>query len=231
MIKFKKFLKNIFFQSKYGLKFWQISKALFLLREKSFRKLFLEVNKGDICLDLGANRGYTSLIMWLRGAKFIYSLEPNIKAFELLRVNLKGIKNISILDLAISSKTEKQNLYLHKSVKNISDFDKILEFSQASSLMANKTNIGSCFYEVQAITLEDLYSKLPNKPSIIKCDIEGGEYMIYEQFVNLARNKEVKKIFVECHANKYPQYKEIHDSFIKLIRENNLSKIIDTTWH
>ena len=231
MRKFKKFLKNAFFKSQLGLKFWQIIKALFLLREKSFRNLFFAVNKDDICLDLGANRGYTSLIMWLRGAKFIYSLEPNIKAFELLRANLKGIKNISIFDLAISSKTEKQNLYLHKSVKNISDFDKILEFSQASSLMSNKNNIGSCFYEVQAITLEDLYSKLPHKPSIIKCDIEGGEYMIYEQFVNLAMKKEVKKIFVDCHANKYPQYKEFHDLFIKLIRENNLSKIIDTTWH
>ena len=55
--------------------------------------------------------------------------------------------------------------------------------------------------------------------------------MIYEQFVNLARNKEVKKIFVECHANKYPQFKENHELFIKLIRENNLSNIIDTTWH
>ena len=227
----KLYLKKKIFKIPYGIRLWQLCRAIFLLREKSFRDLFLAINKDDICLDLGANRGYTSLIMWLRGAKFIYSLEPNIKAFELLRENLKGIKNISIFDLAISSKTEKQNLYLHKSVKNISDFDKILEFSQASSLIANKKNIGNCFYEVQAITLQDLYSKLTHKPSIIKCDIEGGEYMIYEQFVNLARNKEVKKIFVECHANKYPQYKEIHDLFIKLIRENNLTKIIDTTWH
>ncbi len=214
-----------------GRRLIQITRAFLLLREKSFRDLFLVINKDDVCLDLGANRGYTSLIMWLKGAKYIYSVEPNFEALNLLRDNLKGIKNISILDMAISSKTERQNLYLHKSIKNISDSEKILEFSQASSLMANKTNIGSCFYEIDAITLDDLYLNLPYKPSIIKCDIEGGEYIIYQQFINLAKNKEVKKIFVECHANKYPQYKELHRLFIKLIRENNLSKVIDTSWH
>ena len=231
MKRFKKFLKNIILKIPYGIKVWQVTRAILLLREKSFRDLFLAINKQDICLDLGANRGYTSLIMWLKGAKFIYCLEPNIKALEILRVNLKGIKNIHILDLAISSKTEVQNLYLHKSVKNFSDSEKILEYSQASSLMSNKTNLGDCFYKVQTITLEDLYLKLACKPSIIKCDIEGGEYMIYEQFIKIAKNKDVKKIFVECHANKYPQYQESHNSFIKLIKENKLDQIIDTTWH
>ena len=54
--------------------------------------------------------------------------------------------------------------------------------------------------------------------------------MIYEQF-KPCKEQRSKKIFVECHANKYPQFKKNHELFIKLIRENNLSKIIDTTWH
>tara|TARA_Y100000589_G_scaffold276905_1_gene271596 strand:- start:614 stop:775 length:162 start_codon:yes stop_codon:yes gene_type:complete len=53
--------------------------------------------------------------MWLRGAKYIYSLEPNLKAINLLKNNLKGKKNISILELAISSRAEKQKFYLHQS--------------------------------------------------------------------------------------------------------------------
>ena len=231
MKRFKKFLKNIILKIPYGIKVWQVTRAILLLREKSFRDLFLAINKKDICLDLGANRGYTSLIMWLKGAKFIYCLEPNIKALEILRVNLKGIKNIYILDLAISSKTEVQNLYLHKSVKNFSDSEKILEYSQASSLMSNKTNLGDCFYKVQTITLEDLYLKLSCKPSIIKCDIEGGEYIIYKQLIECARSFGIRKIFVECHGNKYPQYKKLHKDFMNLIKENKLESTIDTSWH
>lgn len=56
--------------------------------------------------------------MWLKGAKFIYAIEPNIEAFSFLRNNLKGIKNISFINTAISSKNGTQKLFLHKSIKN-----------------------------------------------------------------------------------------------------------------
>ena len=71
MKKFKSLLKYIFLKLPYGRKLWQLSRALFLLREKSFRDLFLVINKDDVCLDLGANKGHTTLIMWLKGAKYI----------------------------------------------------------------------------------------------------------------------------------------------------------------
>ena len=227
----KIFLKNILFSSIYGIKFWQFIKAVTLLRQKNFRELFFAIKKDDICLDLGANYGYASLIMWLKGAKFIYALEPNKMALNLLRINLKGIKNIQIIDKAISSNNKKQNLYLHKDIKNLNQNKKILELSQASSLISSKKNIGKCFYEIEAITLDDLYMNLLFKPSIIKCDIEGGEYLIYEQLVRLAKSNIVRKIFVECHNKKYPQFKNLHSQFIKLIDENNLNKIINTKWH
>ena len=43
----KKFLKNIFLRLPYGIKLWQFTRALFLLREESFRKLFLAISKKD----------------------------------------------------------------------------------------------------------------------------------------------------------------------------------------
>ena len=227
----KSFLKKILLKFPRGRIFWQFIRAISLLREKSFRELFLEINKNDICLDLGANIGFASLVMWLRGVDFVYALEPNPEAFKALTKNIKGLKQIYIFNKAISSSTKKEKLFLHNSIKEKTDSKKILDYSQSSSLLANKTNIGDCFYEVNTITFNDLYAILPLKPNIIKCDIEGGEYIIFKQLIELAKSNKVRKIFVECHSNKYPQYEKEHDDFIKLIKENKLSKIIDTSWH
>ena len=55
--------------------------------------------------------------MWLKGVRKIYALEPNIEAFKMLNKNLFGIDNISTLNMAISNETKKENLFLHKSIK------------------------------------------------------------------------------------------------------------------
>ena len=112
-----------------------------------------------------------------------------------------------------------------------SDKKKILEFSQASSLMADKSNLGNCFYEIKTKNFKDLFDSLEKKPTIIKCDIEGGEYIIYKQLIELAKQPQVRKIFVECHAEKYPQYIELHNDFIRCIEENNLRNKFKTDWH
>jgi len=231
MYKLKSFLKKNLLKSTLGTRLWQFIRAVSLLKEKSFRDLFLEINQKDICLDLGANIGFASLVMWLRGVQIVYALEPNQEAFNELRKNIKGIKKISIFNKAISSSTKKEKLFLHRSIKEKVDSRKILAFSQSSSLMANKTNVGDCYYEVNSINFKDLYEMLPFKPSVIKCDIEGGEYIIFEQLIDLARSKSIRKIFVECHSKKYPQFKKEHESFIGLIRQNKLEEIIDTSWH
>lgn len=80
---------------------WQISRATLNLKNRSFRKLFFKFNRNDICIDLGANIGFAKLVMWLKGSKNIYAIEPNIEAFNVLKENLEGIKNISTLNIAV----------------------------------------------------------------------------------------------------------------------------------
>lgn len=230
MNKIKSICKNLIFKYHISKRLWQVFRAITLLRIKSFRSLFLKVSKNDICLDLGANIGNASLVMWLRGVKKIYALEPNIEAYNALKKNVSGIKNIFTLNKAISNKTSRQNLYLHKSIRMKND-SKILRLSQASSLMSEKNNLGECFFEVETITLRDLFAEKGFKPNIIKCDIEGGEYLIYDQLIEYSTLSKVKKIFVECHAKKYSQFTNEHQKFIELIKKNNLDNIIDTSWH
>ena len=231
MLKLKLILKKILLKLPFGFRLNQIIRSILLLKERSFRDLFFEIKRKDICLDLGANIGDASLVMWLKGAKFIYALEPNIEVFNILKNNLRGIRNFKALNIAISSETTTQKLYLHKSILDKSDKKKILEFSQASSLMADKSNLGNCFYETKTKNFNDLFESFEKKPNIIKCDIEGGEYIIYKQLIELAKQPKVRKIYVECHAEKYPQYIAFHKDFIRLIKENNLSNKFKTDWH
>ena len=227
----KSFIRRFIHKLPFGRKLFQSLKAIYLLRIRSFRIIFLQVNKNDICIDLGANIGNASLVMWIKGVSKIYALEPNLEAFNALKKNIKGIENIYALNIAISSETKKENLYLHRDIKNKSPKDEILRLSEASSLLSDKTNIGDQFYEVQAKSLFDLLNELEESPTIIKCDIEGGEYIIYKQLIESVRSFGIRKVFVECHAKKYPAYKKLHKDFINLIKENNLENTIDTTWH
>ena len=231
MLKLKFILKRIIIKLPFGFRLNQIIRSISLLRERSFRDLFFEVKRKDICLDLGANIGDASLVMWLKGVNFIFALEPNIEVFNILNNNLRGIRNFKALNIAISSESSTQKLYLHKSILDKSDKKKILEYSQASSLMADKSNLGNCFYEIKTKNFKDLFDSFEKKPNIIKCDIEGGEYIIYEQLIELAKQPNVRKIYVECHAEKYPQYIELHKDFIRLIKENNLHNKFKTDWH
>ena len=231
MKKLKLILKKAILKLPLGIRLNQIIRSILLLRERSFRDLFFEVKSKDICLDLGANIGDASLVMWLKGVSFIYALEPNIEVFNILNNNLRGIGNFKALNIAISSESSIQKLYLHKSILEKSDKKKVLEFSQASSLMADKSNLGNCFYEIKTKNFKDLFNSLEKKPNIIKCDIEGGEYIIYKQLIELAKTPKVRKIFVECHAKKYPQYIEMHNDFIRLIKKNNLKNKFNTDWH
>ena len=58
---------------------------------------------------------------------------------------MKGIKNIRILNKAISSSAKKVKAISKLIKKDKDEFSKILSFSQSSSLISNKTNIWNCF--------------------------------------------------------------------------------------
>ena len=97
----KSFIRKIINKLPFGRKLFQGLKAIYLLRIRSFRLLFLHVNKNDICIDIGANIGNASLVMWIKGVSKIYALEPNLEAFNVLKKNIKGIENIYALNIAI----------------------------------------------------------------------------------------------------------------------------------
>ena len=229
--KINKILKIVSSKSKYLLKGYQLIRAIRLLFNNSFRELFKETQKGDICIDIGANIGDASLIFWLAGAKTIYAIEPHPIAFKELKNNLKGIKNIKLFNFAISNKNGKEKLYLHKEIRGDNDINNLLKYSQSSSILNSKNNVGSTFFEIETYTLNKFLKNYDFFPTIIKCDIEGAEYEIYEDFIEFAKDRKLRTLLIECHAKKNIDFQEKHNKFINRVKEENLNFKFNLSWH
>lgn len=230
--KINNFLKKSSRNYSFTLRAYQYLRAFRLLFNSSFRSLYLNTKKGDICIDMGANIGDASLIFWLRGAKAIYSIEPHPIAYKELSKNLKGIKNIRLYNIAISNKVGLEKLYLHQEVlSNKYDDDKLLKYSQSSSLLDNKENLGEVFFEIKTTTMEKFLNDQKIIPTFIKCDIEGAEYQIYNEFVKLAKSYKLRKLLIECHAKKYKNFESQHNMFLKKIKDENLGDKFNLSWH
>ena len=199
-----------------------------VLRYKGYRELLtLKLDKRYPVIDLGANIGQSSIILWFRGFE-VYAYEPHPIAFKKLKKLFKNVKIIHTMNAAIvenkDSSVEEKRLFLHKD-QNKGNQD----LSQGSSLMNDKTNINnSTYYKVKSYKIDEIIEKF-EKISLLKCDIEGYEYVLYKDL--LLHKHKIKYFIIETHANKNPQWKkediELKAAFSKQLPKNKY----DLNWH
>lgn len=187
-----------------------------LLLINEYRNLAFSVNSNDICFDFGANVGDITLLFWFRGARVI-ALEPSPRAFNILSKRCGHLKNICLFNKAISNTNGTLPLYISNNI-------------QSSSLCSDKANVSENSIFVESINIPSLLKLLNLDPTFVKCDIEGGEYIIYKDLIELAAMPTTRKILVECHAKKHPGWIDSHNSFVSEISACSLNNI-DLTWH
>ena len=195
------------------------SRIVRLLLVKEFREFSLSVKKNDVCLDLGANVGDITLLMWFRGAK-VYAIEASPIAYNRLLKRCKYLKKVVPLNLAVAHTNGTLPFYLSKNI-------------QSSTLCADKSNVISSDgqqVDVQSLTLDTLLLQLADPVTFVKCDIEGAEYLIQDDLLKLASQPNLRLMLIECHANKNPQWQSLHDSFVKKVNDLNLCNV-DLSWH
>ena len=139
---------------------------------KSIKFLIKNFKDVDVFYDIGAQYGlYTSLA--LEFCKEVHAFEPIPKFFDVLKNNFKNYKNVFLNNLAVSDKKGKARICLGPTT--------IVEEMK-------KKYPKSCEeVEIETITLDE-YIKTHSKPTIIKMDIEGAEFLAikggYEFFKN-----------------------------------------------
>ncbi len=146
-----------------------------------------EIKKGDCVLDIGANIGYYTLIF----AKLVgdegkvFAFEPDPDSFALLKKNVEinGYRNVTLIQKAVSNRTEKAKLYLCGD--NFADH-RIYDSHDG------RNSIG-----IETIRLDDYFKDPGQKIGFIKMDIQGSEFLAAEGMLDLLDRNRSTKIITE----------------------------------
>lgn len=143
-------------------------------------------------VDLGANIGLSALYFHKLFPKAeIYSFEPSLENFELLKLNTKSYSNMKIYNNAVFSKSGKHFLV------DIGE-------GHASYRILNKPDF-KVICEVDCISMDDLFQLLNIKNiSVLKIDIEGSEKSVFLDSDNTSWIGNVDCIMLEIHDDMYP---------------------------
>lgn len=132
----------------------------------------VNIETGDVYVDLGANIGMSARYAELCGAKKIYCVEPDLDLVKLLK---KNVPNANIIHKAVGTERGQIELY-HWPYNPVSEGPK---------------------YMVDVITLSDIISEVGHI-DYLKVDIEGFEETLFDS-ITAEQCKNVKKIFIEHH--------------------------------
>ena len=242
MLKFFKIVKW-YFLSKLSVKFFEakvldnkmlldrqtdgISRALFLNgeRELDMVQIVRELCKGsNAILDLGANIGYYTLLMERESADcFILAIEPDIRNFRLLELN-------------VASYCQKGKVFcLNVAAGKNDGFAKmaVAEKSNLNTLVALDSQQDEETIEVEVNSFTSLINYFPEKKfDFLRMDIEGFEYEIFQALLDNLDDLEFKpKILFESHSPLYSEdNRNMGDILYKFCDKYNyaVSKIVSS---
>jgi FkbM family methyltransferase len=133
----------------------------------------IQIDKGDVFVDLGANIGMSSRYALSRGASEVHCFEPDPALADLIRKNAPAA---NIYKYAISNTNDAIQMY-HWPHNPINDGTK---------------------YTCQTITLKEVFSLVGKKINYLKIDIEGAESNIFDE-LTAEDCAQVDKLMVEYH--------------------------------
>ena len=150
--------------------------SMFNIHEPLNTKFLSEqLEEGMICLDVGANLGYFAFLESLKVGKTgkVIGVEPAPSTFELFKKNIKLQKyqNISSYNFAFTNKESIVDFF----VSNSSNWSRIIE--EKDNDHGDKGNI----IKIKCRTIDNFIDEIKlNKLNLIKLDLEGYEYEIFE---------------------------------------------------
>lgn len=192
-----------------------ISCTLWINKEKKIKDVLVIKNfiKPDyICLDIGSNIGYLSLIMAKQAKNgLIIAIEPGRRIYQYLteNINLNDFKNIIPLNIAISRKDQIVDFFEYYYGDNFSSLIKIKNFPHKH-------------FKTMSLSLKTLMKVLNlDKVDFLKIDVEGAEF---EAIKSLGKflNK-VRYIYFEFNEKNFENFGYKSDDLINLLRDNQFS--------
>lgn len=153
----------------------------------------LPIKRGDVFLDLGAHIGAASRIALDRGAKLVIAVEADPSSVIVLRRNLRGRPARFVWAAATSATTHTVPFYTRPERPHLSS--------------AIGDDAGRRKVMVPAVSLAALLERW--NPTVVKCDIEFGEYDLPEL---RALPPSVRVVALEVHVRYDLVYRSLPQS-------------------
>ena len=165
--------------------------------------LMLIFHLKDKVLDIGGNVG--AFVKYCSTASNVICYEADPDTFKILKLNTKDMNNCKIVNRALVSKDEKL-------INNKIKFFVVKTKGKAWNGLIDKRNRD--VIKVNAERISDTF-KNHKGITIIKCDIEGYEYFLFNK---IAIPKSVNTICIEYHFTRKifrkEYYKKLHEYFL-----------------
>lgn len=172
------------------------------------------ITESDVVYDLGSNWGTYTMYANIFNPEQIYAFEPTPENYKYLCKTFNNNKNIRIYNKAISDKNKIETFCLYPN----STSNTLVPVNDDYRLDV-KSKI-----DVECINLLDFiieYNLL--HPTVIKCDIEGSEYMFINSVSDSFFNT-VRAIILEFHRN---DNKQVYSLIEKLLNLKYTIKILN----
>lgn len=152
------------------------------LRDPVINWMVANLKKGDIAVDIGANRGTYAYIMHKLISKggVVFAFEPNPSLFKYLKNNLKNTA-VKLYQLALSDRQGNVDFYVHIEGASPTSSLEVLDVLHNDRLVKKVS--------VQSDTLDRVIGS-NIKVNLIKVDVEGHEPQVLsgcEEIINLHR--------------------------------------------
>jgi len=167
------------YQTPFGYKFW-LNDSGYIDKQIISRGVFEPkmttvaedlIKSGDVVLDVGANIGYYTVIFSKLVGEFgkVFAFEPTKHFREVLKQNVESnkLKNIEIIDVGLSNKTQKLSIDIGPSSATLHSPDGY------DHIVGNE--------DISLITLDEfIRSRKLEKIDFIKIDIDGHEPLLFK---------------------------------------------------
>ena len=156
-----------------------------VIRGNEYRKLKLQPS--DVVLDFGLNIGMFTIQAFKRGVQEIHSFEPDYDNFDLATENCKlnNVDNsVKLYNAAVVGNYDTQRNFSINVKRN----------KGAHSLVAKR---GRDTITVNAQNINDIMQQV--NPTVIKMDIEGGEYEVLPAIIDWSNVRELVMEFHHAH--------------------------------
>jgi FkbM family methyltransferase len=165
------------------------------------------VEKGDVVLDIGANKGFFTLNALQKGASAVYSVEPVKHSYEQIIKLLNDFPNVNPINKAIGETNGTISMFIDS---DASATNCVTTYGDMFGRESNKV-------DVESININTLIEQIDSKINYMKVDCEGSEFELFKTITE-QNLKNIDKLVIETHGDEI-------DTFVHKILIGNNFKV------